>query len=431
MMAGILDGVRILDFTQMKTGPMGTQLLADLGADVIKVERPGGGEWERGFPAFGRFTAAGASPFFLSLNRNKRSLAIDLRSARARDAIYRLMPTVDVVVQNFRPGVLDRLGYGYEALRALRPDVVYCSSSGYGGRGPYVERPGQDLLAQALSGMVLANGTADRPMPVASTVADGATALMVAIAILGGLVHRLRTGEGQYVEVDLLSTLIALQQEEIAAILNLSPRPEFRRSESGVPAPWLSAPYGIYPTKDERYLAIAMNPLDRLAALLDLPALNAYASPEKAFSHRDEVKRLIEARTREDTQAHWVAHLLAADIWCAPVQSLAEAVDDPQVRHNELIRSLRHPVLGDVGVVATPIRYSATPPTYRLAPPLAGEHSRAVLAEAGLTAAEIEALVAAGVVTEPPVDAAGGGGGGDRPDGSARAPGARAPQSNG
>ncbi|MCL6445135.1 MAG: CoA transferase, partial [Alicyclobacillus sp.] len=305
-MRGILDGVRILDFSQMKTGPMGTQLLGDLGADVIKIERLGEGDWERQFPAFGRYTETGASSFFLAMNRNKRSLAIDLKSPDARRIIYALASSADVVVQNFRPGVLDKLGFGYRDFVRIRPDIIYCSNSGYGQTGPYRTRPGQDLLAQATSGMIMMNGTDDQPIPVATTVADGVTSMILALAILGALVHRLRTGEGQEVDVDLMTSLVVLQQEEVSAFLNLRPRPDFRRSASGVPAPWLSAPYGIYRTQDNKYLAIAMTPLDRLGNLIGVPELERFSGIREAFEFRDEARALIEERIRTRPREEWL-----------------------------------------------------------------------------------------------------------------------------
>lgn len=398
-MAGILEGIRILDFTQMKAGPMGTQLLGDLGADVIKVERAGTGDWERHLPVCGRLTAAGVSLFFLAMNRNKRSLAIDLKSPRARGILERIAQTCDVVVQNFRPGVLDRLGLGYRDMQRIKPDIIYCSSSGYGLSGPYVTRPGQDLLAQGIAGMIMANGTADQPVPVASSVADGATALFVALAILGAIVHKLRTGEGQHVDVDLMSSLVALQLEEVTAHLNRDDQLGYRRSETGIATPWSSAPYGIYRTQDDRYLVLAMNPLSRLAELLELPALSQYADDHSAFEWRDVIKPMIDARIREAPLDHWLGLLLAADIWCGPVNTFAETVADPQVVHNELFHSFDHPQWGAIKVVATPLRFDRTPPSCRMPPPSIGEHSREVLHEHGFSEDEIDALVAEQIIT--------------------------------
>lgn len=396
---GILEGVRILDFSQMKTGPMGTQLLGDLGADVIKIERIDEGDWERRFPAFGRFTETGASSFFLAMNRNKRSLAIDLKAPEARRILYTLAATADVVVQNFRPGVLDKLGFGYRDFARIRPDIIYCSNSGYGQTGPYRTRPGQDLLAQATSGMIMMNGTDDQPVPVATTVADGVTSMILALAILGALFHRQRTGEGQEVDVDLMSSLIALQQEEVSAFLNLHPRPDFQRSRTGIPAPWLSAPYGIYRTQDDRYLAIAMTPLDKLGNLIGLPELERYSGTREAFDFRDEVRALIQERIVTRPRDEWLRDLLAADIWCAPVHGFEEMVSDPQVRHNQLIRRMSHPKWGDFDVVAAPVRYSRTPATYRFAPPAVGEHTREILREAGFSELEIEGWIRRKVVS--------------------------------
>ena len=260
-MSRLLEGVKILDFTQYKAGPMGTQILGDMGADVIKIERSRGGDLERSFATFGRLTGEGDSPFFLALNRNKRSLALNIKTPEAREVIYKLAAEADVVVQNFRPGVLEKLGYGYEDFKKINPEIIYCSNSGYGLTGPYVRRPGQDLLAQSMSGMVMMNGTEEFPVAVATSVPDAVTALYLCIAILGALYHKRDTGEGQEVDVDLLSSAIAIQQEEICAYLNLKPRPEFKRSRTGLAAPWNGAPYGIYRTSDDKFIALGVVPM--------------------------------------------------------------------------------------------------------------------------------------------------------------------------
>ena len=184
---------------------------------------------------------------------------------------------------------LSRLGYGYEDFKEINHGIIYCSNSGYGLTGPYVTRPGQDLLAQAMSGLVLMNGKEDFPTAVATSVADAATALYLCISILGALYHKKDTGEGQEVDVDLLSSTIAFQQEEVSAFLNLRPRPEFKRSKTGLAAPWNGAPYGIYKTSDERYIALGVVPMDKLAELLDAPVLASYMDTEVAFAHRDEI----------------------------------------------------------------------------------------------------------------------------------------------
>lgn len=389
----LLQGVKILDFTQYKAGPMGTQILGDMGADIIKIERSEGGDLERSFATFGTFTGEGDSPFFLAMNRNKRSLGLNLKTPEAKEIIYKLAKEADVVVQNFRPGKLAKLGYGYEDFRKINPGIIYCSNSGYGLTGPYVTRPGQDLLAQSMSGLVMMNGKEEFPTAVATSVADAATALYLCIAILGALYHKRDTGEGQEVDVDLLSSSIAFQQEEVTAFLNLNPRPEFKRSKTGLAAPWNGAPYGIYKTSDEKYLALGVVPMEKLAKLLDAPQLEEFTDLSTAFANRDAIRLVVEEKILQNTQAYWVDYMLSFDVWCAPVNGFEEMVHDPQVIHNQNIRKMQHPALGEIGVVATPIRYSKTPIQYNMAPPLVGQHSAEILKELGYEEDAIEEIL--------------------------------------
>jgi crotonobetainyl-CoA:carnitine CoA-transferase CaiB-like acyl-CoA transferase len=384
-----LEGVRVLDFTQMMMGPWATQFLGDMGADVVKVERPGAGEWERGLRAMGELLG-GQSPFFLAMNRNKRSLTLNLKHLRAREVVLRLAATADLVTENFRPGVMDRLGIGYEALRAVNPSLVYVAGTGYGPDGPYADRPGQDLLVQSVSGLAAHGGRRDDPpTPAGSSIVDASTALLLAFSAMVGLFHRERTGQGQRIDVSLLSTAVALQCQELAAFLNSERR--FERSQAGIGGAWLSAPFGIYRTADG-HLALAMGSLAVLGELLDLPELAAYDSPERAWADRDHVYRLLAARLPERPTADWLARLATRDVWCAPVQTFDRLVDDPQVAHNQLLTTVDYPGLGEVRVVGVPARFSGTPGTIRLGPPAVGQHTDEVLAGAGYGPDEIRRL---------------------------------------
>jgi crotonobetainyl-CoA:carnitine CoA-transferase CaiB-like acyl-CoA transferase len=232
MAAMALEGVRVLDFTQMMMGPWATQFLGDMGAEVIKVERPGSGEWERGLRAMGELLG-GQSPFFLAMNRNKRSLTLNLKHPRAREVVLRLAGTCDLVTENFRPGVMDRLGMGYEDLRAVNPSLVYVAGTGFGPDGPYADRPGQDLLVQSISGLAAYGGRRDDPpTPAGSSIVDASTALLLAFSSMVGLFHRERTGQGQRIDVSLLDTAVALQCQELTAYLNSQRR--FERSQAGI-----------------------------------------------------------------------------------------------------------------------------------------------------------------------------------------------------
>ena len=384
-----LEGVRVLDFTQMMMGPWATQFLGDMGADVVKVERPGAGEWERGLWAMGELLG-GQSPFFLAMNRNKRSLTLNLKHLRAREVVLRLAATADLVTENFRPGVMDRLGIGYEALRAVNPSLVYVAGTGYGPDGPYADRPGQDLLVQSVSGLAAHGGRRDDPpTPAGSSIVDASTALLLAFSAMVGLFHRERTGQGQRIDVSLLSTAVALQCQELAAFLNSERR--FERSQAGIGGAWLSAPFGIYRTADG-HLALAMGSLAVLGELLDLPELAAYDTPERAWADRDHVYRLLAARLPERPTADWLARLATRDVWCAPVQTFDRLVDDPQVAHNQLLTTVDYPGLGEVRVVGVPARFSGTPGTIRLGPPAVGQHTDEVLAGAGYGPDEIRRL---------------------------------------
>jgi crotonobetainyl-CoA:carnitine CoA-transferase CaiB-like acyl-CoA transferase len=391
-----LEGIRVLDFTQMMMGPWASQFLADMGADVIKVERPGAGEWERGLHAVGELLD-GESPFFLAMNRNKRSVALNLKDERARDVCRRLAERSDLVMENFRPGVMDRLGLGYEDLRRVNASIVYVSGSGFGPDGPYVDRPGQDLLIQAMSGLAAYGGRrGDPPTPAGSSIVDAGTALLLAFSAMVALFHRERTGEGQRVDVSLFNTAIALQCQELAAFLNLERR--FDRSEAGIGGAWLSAPFGVYRTADG-WLALAMASLAVIGELLDLPEVAAYEDERSAYDHRDEVKELVQRRLAERPTAEWLGILAARDVWCAPVQTFEDVVDDPQLDHNGLLTTVPHPdTARDVRVVGVPMRFSATPGTIRTGPPAVGQHTDEVLRELGFGDDDVRSMHDEGVV---------------------------------
>ncbi len=389
-----LDGVRVLDFTQMMLGPWGTQFLGDMGADVIKIERPQVGEWERGLAAMGELLN-GTSPFFLAMNRNKKSLTVDLKDPRGKAIVYKLAETADLVVENFRPGVLDRLGLGYDELKKINPSIVYVAGSGYGPDGPYVARPGQDLLMQALSGIVAQTGRGDEPTPTATSFVDASTALMLAFSAMVGLFHKERTGQGQRIDVSLFNTAVALQCQELAAFMNMDLH--WERSQSGIGAPWLAAPFGIYRTQDG-YMALSISSLAVVGEILDLPALADYDTPRRAYEHRDTLRPMIQERIATNTTDHWLERLLARDVWCAKVQDFEDLMNDPQVAHNELIQTIHHPDAGVIRVIGVPVKFSETPGAIRLAPPRVGEHTGAILAELGYTAGQIDALRAEGVI---------------------------------
>lgn len=369
-----LDGIRVLDFSQMMLGPFATQTLADLGADVIKIERPRTGEWERGLDFAGALFD-GDSAAFLAMNRNKRSVALDLKAAGARAALLRLAETCDVVVENFRPGVMDRLGLGYDDFRSARADIIYCSGSGWGQRTKYaaMNRPGQDLLIQAATGLAFNTGTADDPPVAAGTsICDATGALTLANGILAALLARERHGIGQRVEVDLYHATMAILCQEISAMTNLDL--DFERSTAGVAQPWLSAPFGIYRTKDG-WIALAMGDLAVVADVFDDPSL-AELDP---WADRDAIKRRLDLLTGERGTEEWLTILLAAGLWAAPVRTMRQAMQDLVDDHSELVVEVQHAGGDTLRLLGCPITLSETPWRQRRRPPTVGEHTREVL----------------------------------------------------
>ncbi|QGN34945.1 CaiB/BaiF CoA-transferase family protein [Microlunatus sp. Gsoil 973] len=387
-----LEGIRVLDFTQMMLGPFATQILADLGADVIKIERPVVGEWERSLEFAGELVD-GDSAAFVAMNRNKRSVAIDLKAAGAREALLKLAATCDVVVENFRPGVMDRLGLGYDDFRAVRPDIVYCSGSGWGQRTKYaaMNRPGQDLLIQAATGLAANTGSAaDPPTAAGTSMCDATGALTLANGILAALLARARHGIGQRVEVDLFHATMAILCQEISAMTNLGI--DFSRSPAGVGQPWLSAPFGIYRTADG-WIALAMGDIGVVAEVFD-DRLVAGMDP---WLDRDAIKQRLDAATPTRATDDWLQAMLAAGLWAAPVRTMKQAMDELITDESDLVVEVEHAGGRTLRLLGCPITLSETPWRQRLRPPTVGEHTHDILA-AVLDDAELTALQKAGAL---------------------------------
>ena len=392
-----LAGVTILDFSHLLQGPFATQLLADMGANVIKIERAGAGDMFRSMTFFAKWVGGSESPNFLAWNRNKRSIALNLKSKKVNALIMEMAKRADVVVQNFRPGVLAKLGYGYEDFKAVNPRIIYCSGSGYGESGPYVERPGQDMLIQGLTGLISNTGRGDAaPVPAGAGLADQIGAMNMVYGILAALYYREKTGRGQKIEVNLLAGMIAHQAQEYVAVLNLGE--DLVRPSSGIGHPGMQAPFGIYATKDG-YVSIAMSPFKTLYETLGAPQLAIYDDLKTLFDKRDEVWEKVNAETRKFGTVELLDRLLAADIWCAEVKDIRRAAEDPQVKHMGMLTSYQHPKAGSVRVPAPAVKMSETPATIDRPAPLVGQHGREILAEFGVPPAEIEALIASGEMT--------------------------------
>lgn len=390
-----LDGVRVIDLTLAMAGPLATSRLADLGADVIKIESPQG-DFSRQWPING-YRHGEDSSAFLMLNRNKRGIVLDLKRPEAHALLHRLVRSADVVVQNFRPGVAQRLGAGYAQLAEVNPALVYVSISGYGEDGPMAARPGQDLLVQSFSGLTFNAGTADGlPHPSPVYVIDTCASHLAAQAALAGYVRRLRTGRGGELKVSLLAAALEIQIQEISTFLTSGRVAARSRHPFG--SAWMDAPYGIYRTADA-YIAVAQARLPALAEafgdprLLNAAELRPGDDEEARLRRRDHIGALAAENFVKRTTAEWVEDLTARDIWVGPVLTYEELVRHPQVQ--SMLVDVAHPA-GGYRTLAPAIEVPGAKTAVRRAPVL-GEHTRAVLQEAGLTEPEAELLIAARV----------------------------------
>jgi len=394
-MSRLLSGIRVLDFSRVLAGPFCTAMMADLGAEIIKVEPPGGDD-QRAMGAF----RDGLSVSFELINRNKRSLKLDLKSGAGQDIAHRLAAECDVVVENFRPGVADRLGIGYPALRALRPDLIYCSISGFGQSGPLAEAPSYDVIAQALSGLMSVTGPEDgEPVLVGDSVGDTVSGLFAAWAISSALFRRQVTGEGARLDVAMFDSLFALLPTALARWQVSGQAP----GRQGNQHP-LSAPFGAYRAADGDFiLAVANNPLfRRLAVAIGRPDLAEdarYSSDQSRFRNREALRGEIEAWTLARPAAAVVAHLAAAGIPASVVADVAEAATGAHARHRQLLTEVSHPVLGSVRLPEQPVHVDGMARGDLRPAPTLGEDGSDVLSELlGTTPDEIAALQAAGVI---------------------------------
>lgn len=400
----ILDGIRIISFNHFFMGPVGIQLLADLGADVIAVE-PTGGAFQRHWGGANK-SIDGQSMLFLLGNRNKRSLALDLKKREGLEIARRLAAAADVVTENFRPGVMEKLGLGYEDLKAKNPALIYASASGFGPDGPYAERPGQDLLIQAMSGLMAITGSREGgARAVGVSAADHHGAALLAMGILAALVGRLRTGRGRRVDVNLLSSAIDLQLESFVCYLN-GEAPDSVRQPRHIAGWYYPAPYGIYATKDGE-LAISLSDMATLAEALGLQELAA-VTPDEAFARNEELAELIAGAIAQKTTAAWLEILERHRIWHAPVNDYVEVVADPQVRHNRNFVTLPGATGTPVTLVNHPVHYDGAAPEVRLPPQRLGAQNAEILTELGYGTAEIERLESEGVISSDKDAVAGG-----------------------
>ena len=403
-MAGPLAGLRVLDLSRVLAGPWAGQILADLGADVVKVERPGAGDDTRGWgPPFlddGQ-GGAGDAAYFLAANRNKRSLALDIADPRGQQVVRRLAAQSDVVLENFKRGDLARYGLDYASLAAERPGLVYCSITGFGQDGPHADRPGYDFVIQGMAGLMSITGAAGgEPTKAGVAIADLTTGMYATIAILAALRHRDATGEGQHIDMALFDVQLGWMANQAMNFLVGGKVP----GRLGNAHPNI-VPYQDFPTATRRITVAVGN--DRqfasFAAVLGAPQWaddERFASNRARVANRATLVDAIEAVLATRPAEQWLPALDAAGIPAGPVNDLAQAFADPQAASRGLVVELPHPTAGSVRTVAQPMKFSRTAPEYRSAPPLLGQHSRAVLRDAGLDDESIAALEAAGVFAQ-------------------------------
>jgi crotonobetainyl-CoA:carnitine CoA-transferase CaiB-like acyl-CoA transferase len=380
----LLRGVRILSFTQFLLGPAGVQYLADMGADVIKIEAPGGNLYERTWSGCDLFLN-GISAFFLCANRNQRSLTLDLKQPEGQAIARRLVAEADILVQNFRPGVATRLGLDYEELAALNPRLIYVSASGYGETSPYRDRPGQDLLIQAMSGLASISGRSDAPpTPTGSPIVDQHGAALLAMGVAAALFDRTRTGRGQKLEVIMLRAALDLQLEVLTYYLNGG---AMRKSATSLASMVHPGPYGVYRTKDS-YLVLSSSPLPALQAALQLPALDPIAKERYNFPQRERIAQILEPVIRTRSTADWLEYLVPRGVWAAPVLTYDEFFAHPVAQSADVTEEVDHPVAGRVRLLRFPLEFSSGRAGVRRLPPASGEHTDEILQELGYTQSE-------------------------------------------
>jgi CoA:oxalate CoA-transferase len=385
-----LENIRVLDFTRVLAGPFCTMMLADLGAEVIKVERPQEGDDARSFGPF----VGKESAYFMSINRNKKSICLNLKNRDAIQIVKQMIPKVDVVVENFRPGVMDKLGLGYQELRKLNRGLIYATSSGFGSTGPYSQLPAYDLILQGMGGIMSITGEdADHPIKVGSSIADIFAGVFCAIGILAALNHREKTGEGQMVDVSMLDCQVAILENAISRyfVSGENPVPIGNRHPSIAPFATLHTASGFL------NIAVGNDSLwEKFCQLIGKPELvkdPRFLDNNSRNTNWDSLKPILEDVLRKETKESWIEKLQAAGVPCGPINTIADVVRDPQVLHREMIVEVEHPVAGKLKMPGCPIKLSETPASVEKPSPTLGQHQEEILCGfLGLDRAELERL---------------------------------------
>jgi crotonobetainyl-CoA:carnitine CoA-transferase CaiB-like acyl-CoA transferase len=395
-----LKGIRIISFNHFLMGPVGVQFLADLGADVIAIE-PVEGAFQRKFGGANR-KVDGQSVLQLTGNRNKRSMALNLKSPEGVAIARKLIATADVVAENYRPGVMAKFGLGHEDILKVKPDIIYAAASGFGPDGPYVDRPGQDLIIQAMSGLAAITGNQkDGPRAVGVSAVDHHGAALFAAGILAALFKRQRTGQGGRVDVSLLSAALDLQMESLVCFLNGDKRDDIRQQEE-LSGWYFGAPYGIYSTQDN-FIAISLGSLATLSDALEIPEANRVPDAE-SYERREEAVLEIARALKTKTTAQWCKIFTKRSIWHSPVNDYSRLAEDPQVVHNESFVTMPGATGAPITLLSHPIRYEGKAPPVRLPPQELGAQTTAIMDELGFSTAETNALLKKGVVAGPATD---------------------------
>jgi crotonobetainyl-CoA:carnitine CoA-transferase CaiB-like acyl-CoA transferase len=394
-MTHALDGVKVLDLSRVLAGPYCGMMLADMGADVLKIEEPEGGDESRTWPPF----VAGEASGYLSMNRNKRNMTLNLKTPEAQDILKKLVAGADVLIENFRTGTMESFGLGYEVLQAINTRLIYCAVSVFGRSGPYKDKAGYEALMQAFSGVMSLTGEPDGP-PLRCGVSflDLGTGMMAAYAVMNALFHRERTGQGQKVEVSLFETALSLMSYHAVGYLLTSNVPQ--RQGSGHP---MIVPYQVFPTQDGEIFIVGSNQRlwTRLCQVLrreDLLEDQRFGSNMQRVEHRHLLVPILQGETRRYSTAVLNEMLDKAGVPCAPVNTLDHVLTDPQTRAREMIVDIPHPLIPDLRLLGLPIKLSETPGDVRMPPPLKGQHTEGVLVDLGYSAGDITALHARQVI---------------------------------
>lgn len=407
-MPGPLSHIRVLDLSRVLAGPWAAQNLADLGAEVIKIERPGAGDDTRGWgPPWmkdgdGKDTAESA--YFLSVNRNKKSVTLDISRPEGQKIVRELALKCQVLIENFKVGTLKKYGLGYEELKQANPSLIYCSVTGFGQDGPYAPRPGYDFIFQGMGGLMSITGERDGqpgagPQKVGIAITDVLTGMYASVAIVAAITHRERTGQGQYIDSALLDTMVAFNANQIVSYF----------CSGKIPVRWGNAhpqvvPYEVFPTADGHIILAIGNDSQfasfcQVAGCPELAQESRFRTMSQRIVHRGELIPLIADVMRTRAKHEWIETLEAANVPCGPINSMKEVFDDPQVQHRKLRVDMPHPLGGTAPVVASPLRLSETPVEYRIAPPTLGQHNDEVLKGLlGRSDAELARLKGAGII---------------------------------